>query len=204
MCRSRSVDEPIEELMVKSSLQAVREADIVVLMVDAQEAQLAHQELKLASYVFENGKALIIVRNKKDLLTTDLQAEWELMTGPYEFLLKKIETITISCKDGVNVGRIVPLIKEVWERYTTNMSPTELTLLFKEALTHTPLFKGGHKLKVFSAKQVAIKPPTIRLNVNNASLFDVSDLAFFENLLRKRHNFRGCPLKFVARTIIPK
>ncbi len=172
-------------MMVKSSLQAVRNADIVLLLIDCHEAQLSNQELKLASFVFENGKAIILVRNKSDLLTPELQEQWEFAAGPYEFLLRKMESITISCKTGFNVGKLLPLIKKVSDHYNFHASATELTSLFKRGLEVSPLVRNTQKLKVHSAKLVAVKPPTIRLNVNEPQYFEKSQLSFFENLLRK-------------------
>jgi len=199
--RSRSVDEGIEELMVKSSLQAVRDADIVLLMVDAQEGNIAHQELKLASFVFETGKALIIVRNKHDLLTDDIREEWKTDDDLYDHILKKVETLTISCKTGHHIGKLLPLIETVWERYQTHVSMSEITQLFKAALEKTPLIRNQQRLKLFSAKQVATNPPTIRLNVNEPKYFETSQLGFFENLMRKNYELKGVPVKFLLRRI---
>lgn len=199
--RRRSVNETIEEMMVKSSLQAVRDADIVLLMVDGHEGQLSHQELKLASFVFETGKALIILRNKHDLLTDDLRLDWKMEEENYDFLLKKIETLTISCKTGHHLGKLLPLIETVWERYQTHISMSEVTQLFKSALEKTPLMRNEQRLKVFSAKQVATTPPTIRLYVNEPKWFETSQLGFFENLLRKNYNLKGIPVKFLIRRI---
>jgi GTP-binding protein len=199
--RPRSVEEGIEELMVKSSLQAVRDADIVLLVVDAQEGAISHQELKLASYVFETGKALIIVRNKHDLLTDDLREEWKQDDDLYDHIIKKVETLTISCKSGHHLGKLLPLIEKVWERYQFHLSMSEVTQLFKGALEKTPLIRNQQKLKVFSAKQVATNPPTIRLNVNEPKWFETSQLGFFENLLRKNYDLKGVPVKFLLRRI---
>lgn len=199
--RSRSVEEDIEELMVKSSLQAVRDADIVLLMTDAHEGRISHQELKLASFVFETGKAMIIVRNKQDLLTDDIREDWKSDEDLYDFIIKKVETITISCKTGHHIGKLLPLIETVWERYQTHISMSEITQLFKGALEKTPLMRNEQRLKVFSAKQVATNPPTIRLNVNEPKWFETSQLGFFENLLRKKYNLKGVPVKFLLRRI---
>ncbi len=200
--RKRSVEETIEEMMVKNSLQAVRDADIVLLMIDAEEAQLANQELKLASFVFETGKALIVVRNKSDLIDEEIALQWKLDTENYEHILKKLETITISCKTGYNVGKLLPLIKEVQERYQFRISASEATVLFKNALEKTPLMRNEQRLKVHSAKQVAIMPPTIRLNVNEPKFFESSQLSFFENLLRKNYNLKSVPVRFVVRKML--
>lgn len=194
--RQRSVDQNIEELMVKNSFAAVRDADIILLLVDAGEAELAHQELKLASYVFEQGKALIIIRNKHDIITEDIQQQWQYDTEEYEHMLRKIEIVNISCKTGYNVGKILPLVKEVWDRYTQRFSSTRLTMLFKEGLERTPLFHNKQRLKLFSAQQVNTKPLLIRMNVNEPEWFESSQLNFFENMLRKEHNLKSVPIKF--------
>lgn len=201
--RSRSVDETIEQMMVKSSLQAVRDADIVLLLIDCDETKLSQQELKLASFVFETGKVLILVKNKQDLLDDAKKAQWTFNLEPYEYLLKKLETITISCKTGHNVGKLLPLITKLWKRYQFHISMSEVTTLFKNTLERTPLIRNTQRLKVYSAKQVADKPPTIRLNVNEAQWFESSQLSFFENLLRKNYDLRGVPIKFIVRQVKP-
>lgn len=197
--RKRSVDENIEELMVKSSLAAVRDADIVLLLIDGNEAELSQQELKLASYVFKEGKALIVLRNKHDLVDEDKQTIWEFESEPYEYLLKKLEIMTISCKTRHNVGKILPLITKVWERYNTHFSTTHLTMTLKGSLEKKPLYRNQQRLKLHSVQQVATAPPTIRLNVNNTDWFGDSQLGFFENILRKEHDLKSVPIRFVTR-----
>lgn len=201
--RKRSIDQTIEEMMVKSSLQAVRDADIVLLMVDGSEGKISQQELHLAGFVFETGKALILVRNKNDLLTEDIQDQWKFDTEQYEYLLKKLEVITISCKTGYNVGKLLPLIQKVWERYQTHVSMSALTVLLGGALQRTPLYHKTQRLKLFSAKQLLSKPPTIRLNVNEQEWFGSSQLAFFENKLREAYDLKSVPIKFLPRKIKP-
>jgi GTPase len=197
--RKRSVDENIEELMVKSTLAAVRHANIILLLIDGNEAELSQQELKLASYVFKEGKALIILRNKHDLINENKQTQWEFQSEPYEYFLKKIEVMTISCKTGHNVGKVLPLIKKIWERYSTHFSTTHLTMLCKGALEAKPLYHKRQRLKLHSLQQVATAPPTIRLNVNHTEWFGDSQLAFFENILRKDTELKSVPIRFVTR-----
>lgn len=201
--RKRSVDEGLEEMMVKSSFQAVRDADVVVLMLDASQAELSHQELKLAGFVFETGKALILVKNKHDLLTDVTKEQWEYDEKLYKYLLKKLETLTISCKTGHNVGKLLPLIMKVWERYQMHIPMSELSQLFKTALERTPLMRNRQKLKVYSAKETTSNPPTIRLNVNDPQWFGSSQLSFFENLMRKNYDLKGVPVKFFVKKVRP-
>lgn len=200
--RQRSVDEGIEELMVKSSFAAVRDTNIVLLLVDGEEGMLSQQELKLASYVFEQGKAVILIRNKQDLVTSDIQTNWTFETEPYDYLLRKIDILNISCKTGYNVGKVLPLIKDVWERYNMQVSSAELTVVLKEALDRTPLFKQSQRLKLFSAKQVAKGPFIVRLNVNDPQMYGDSQRAFFENILRKKYNLKSIPVMFAVKKMI--
>ncbi len=197
--RKSSIDEGIEQLMVKSSLTAVKESDIVLLLIDGQEAQLSQQELKLLSYAFDENKAVIILRNKEDLIDDGVQAAWKFDISQYEYLLKKVEMLTISCKTGYNIGKILPLIQEVWERFSAHFSATDITVLLKEALDRTPLYHNQQRLKLFSAKQIGTKPPLIRLNVNEPLWFGSSQRSFFENILRKEYNLKGIPVVFAVR-----
>src|SRR5258708_33635598 len=66
--RSRKIDDDLEELMIKSSLHAIRSADLVLVMIDASEGKIADQELKLLFYAYEQKKMIIVVFNKTDLL----------------------------------------------------------------------------------------------------------------------------------------
>ncbi len=197
--RKSSIDEGIEQLMVKSSLTAVKEADVVLLLIDGNEAQLSQQELKLMSYAFDENKAVILLRNKEDLIDDEKQAAWKFDVAPYEYILKKVEMLTISCKTGYNIGKIMPLIQEVWDRFGLHFSATDLTIVLKEALDRTPLYHQQQRLKLFSAKQIGTKPPLIRLNVNEPLWFGPSQKSFFENILRKEYNLKGIPVVFAVR-----
>ncbi len=200
--RQRSVDEGIEELMVKSSFAAVRDANIILLLLDGEEGMISQQELKLASYAFEQGKAVIILRNKQDLVDSDIQTSWTFETEPYDYILKKIDILNISCKTGYNIGKVMPLIKDVWERYTMKVSSAELTVVLKEALERTPLFKQSQRLKLFSAKQIGDGPFMVRLNVNDPQMYGDSQRAFFENILRKKYNLKSIPVMFAVKKMI--
>ena len=197
--KSAIEEDDIEQLMVKSSLSAVRDADIVLLLIDGHEALLAQQELKLLSYALDEGKAVILIRNKHDLIDDGIQEDWKFATSSYEYLLKKVEVLTISCHTGHNIGKIMPLVKEVWDRFNMHFSTTDLTVLFKEGLDRTPLYHSQQRLKLFSAKQIGVRPPLIRMNVNEPAWFGDSQRSFFENLLRKQYNLKGVPVLFAVR-----
>lgn len=195
-----SVSETLESMMVKTSFRAVDAAHIVLLMIDASAGQLADQELKLAFYAFENcHKAVIILFNKEDLTSEESKAALESEVSLYKNLMKKVESLTISCKTGKNIGRIVPLITKVWERYSQEFPEEELSLLFKDALRVRPFYKNEQLLMIHTVKQTYKAPLTITLKVNMPEWFGPSQLAYFENILRKKYDLKGVPVKFLVR-----
>lgn len=198
--RKRKVEETLEGLMVKSSFRAVEDADIVLLLIDVSAGSISDQELKLAFYAFEHEyKAVIVIFNKLDLVDEEARKQIEVELKPYDHFFKRIERLDISCTTEKNVGRLLPKIQKVWERYSTKLSGDELTFLFKDALRHRQLFHNGMPLKVKAAWQVETAPMTIYLSVNEPEWFGPSQLKFLENTLRKKHDLKGVPVKFLVR-----
>src|SRR5204862_680560 len=95
--RMRSVTEPLEGLMVQSTMRALKESDIVLLLIDGSEEHIADQELKLAFYSFDSQyKALMILYNKADLVEEPQKERLEHSLEEYEFLLNKLVSLSIS------------------------------------------------------------------------------------------------------------
>jgi len=198
--RPRSIEQELEGMMVKSALRAVRSSNIVLLLVDASSGMLSDQELKLAYYAFEDQKkALIILFNKQDLMDEQIKKDLEFNLERYEHLLDKIITLSISVKTGKNIGKILPTVHEVWQRYSHQFQQEELVVLFKQALMRTPLYRAGAPLRFYSARQIKTAPITIMLYVEKPQWFESSQLGFFENVLRSHRNLRGVPIHFVVR-----
>lgn len=200
--KKSAIEDPLETLMAKSTLQAVKQADIILLMIDANEAQLSDQELKLIFYAFESEqKALIILFNKQDLLTDNEYGKKQLSDDmeKYNFLITKIEKLSLSCLTKQNCGKILPLINAVYKRSLQQFSIEDLTILFKTALERTPLFWNKNKLIVYRAQQIKSSPHIIALYVNSPEWFGDSQKAFFENVLRKEYKLTSVPIKFVIR-----
>lgn len=199
--RQRSVTEQLESLMVKSSLRALDKAHIVLLLIDASEGALADQELKLAFYAFQElHKAIILVFNKQDLATEEYTQELlKKHLSEYEFFIKKVAQIGISCKTGKNIGKLLPLVTKVWERYSQEFSSEALTRLFKAELVKKPLYHKTNPLELYRVEQIATAPITLAMTVNNPEWFGPSQLTFFENVLRSEYELQGVPVKFVLR-----
>lgn len=198
--RKRSVTGDIEPLMVKSSFHALKEADIIVLLIDGSAHALVDQELKLAFYAFtEHYKALILLINKQDLMTELSKEDLARSFDCYKHLIKLIAVEYISCKTGKNVGRVLPLIQKIWERYSQKLDDESLSMLFFTALQKKPLYHKTQLLRIYTVKQLRTAPITILLRVNEPDWFGPAQLRFFENIMRSEYDMQGTPVKFVLK-----
>ncbi len=199
--RKARVNDDLETLMVKNSMQSVREADVVMLVIDASQGPISDQELKLLFLVYEAKKPLIIVFNKTDLVTDYSEIMLGQSQEEYEFILDKIPCISISCLTKKNVSKILNHIQKVLERCKQTFDPSEIDETVKKDLEGRPLFHAGLKLKMFKIRQVEGKIPTFVLHVNHPIWFGPSELGCIENILRKRYDLKGCPVEFYKQKV---
>lgn len=195
--RKRKVTDDLETQMVKSSLSAVRGADIIILMVDGTEGRLSDQELKLMFYAFEEHKALLLIYNKSDLMTQEKMHLLEYETDEYNYFLKNIPQLHISCLTGSNVGLVMREIDALRKRLVQPINSAELTVELHEYFRQKPLFHKGIKLQAFSIQKRDEKGMSFTLCVNEPRWFGQSQLQCIENFLRKKFDLLGCPIHFV-------
>ena len=186
----------LESMMVTNALQIAKRAHIVLLLIDVFEPHVTAQELKLTSYAFDNGCAVIVLFNKTDLFDEEKKQYFEYSLEKYDHFLKKLETLQISCKTEKNIGKVLPLVQKVWDRFGAHFSDRKLTDIFMEAVKKTPLYKIRQRLNFYSATQVGAGPIRIELTVGNKELWEDSHLLFFENILRKDQNLKSVPIFF--------
>ena len=197
--RKRGVTEKLEQMMVHSAFNAIKNSDIVLLLIDGSDGHLSDQELKLAFYAFREHKALILLINKSDLVTTYAEENLTREIDFYDALTRKIPQLHISCLTGLNIGKILPLIDTVWQRHSQQLDNLALSEFLKDALQCKPLYHNGKMLILYKAEQVKTAPITIVLLVNEPKWFGESQLAFFENTMRKKYDLDGAPVRFLVR-----
>lgn len=200
--RKRAVSGKLEPLMVKSSFAALKDSDIVVLLMDGSSGEIVDQELKLAFYAFtEQYKALILLINKEDLMTEKNKSDLEYSLDYYKnFINKKVPLLYISCKTGKNIGKILPLIQDIYKKYAQKFNSEELKTLFVTELQKKHLIRAKQRLKVYEVEQIKTAPITIAIKVNLPVFFEESQLAFLENIMRANYDLVGVPIKFVVRS----
>ena len=201
--RKSKVTDPLEQVMVKSALQAVRNADIALVMIDSNEGHIADQELKLLFYAYEEKKSIILICNKTDILDDDKKEMLKYDMLLYEFFIKKIPVLWISCKTEKNIGNVFKEIQKARIRRMQKFDEAKVNEIIKEALIKKPLYHKRQLLKVLHVKPVKtdLSAPTLILYVNFPQWFGETQLGFIENQLRKHYDLLGCPIQFIVQKV---
>ena len=197
--RPRKVDDDLEGLMVKSSLIAVKNADIIVMMIDASEGKIADQELKLLFYAYEQKKMIVVVFNKTDLLTEYTKYTLEQSIDEYQFILKKVPQVWISCLTHKNVSKIFNEVQQVWKRCHQEFNPIEVDEVVKTEMLTKFLVHNTAPLRISAVVPIGTNIPTFVLEVNHPEFFGQSEIGCVENILRKHYDLLGCPVRLFPR-----
>jgi len=200
--RKKSKEEDdIEYYSVMRAFDAVRRADVCLLVVDSTDG-LTEQDTKIIGYVHEQGKPSVIVMNKWDLVEKDTNT-----INKFEDKLKEdlkfmsyFKSVYISAKTGQRVEKILSIVGEVYGHSRHRVATGTLNDVISDAVrSNEPPSYNGKRLKVYYASQVAVAPPTIVLFVNNSNLLHFSYERYLENVLRKSFDFSGTPIKILTR-----
>jgi GTP-binding protein len=200
--RRRSIElDTVERYGVIRALDAVRRADVVLVVVDASEG-LTEQDVKIAGFAHEEGKASIILVNKWDLVEKDtytMDAFRKDILRDLAFM-SYVPTLFISALTGQRVERIFTLIKHVYGQSVLRIQTGMLNeVIINVTATVEPPTEHGRMLKIFYATQVAIAPPTFVFFVNDPTLLHFSYRRYLENQLRQTFGFEGTPIRIIAR-----
>jgi GTP-binding protein len=199
--RKSKIKEEIERFSIIRAVSAVERADVVLMVIDAVEG-ITEQDAKIAGIAHERGKGIIIVVNKWDAIEKDNKT-----TRVYEDKVRNIlsfmpyaEIIYVSAKSGQRLVKLYEMIDVVMENQTLRIQTGVLNEILMEAVAmHQPPSDKGKRLKIFYATQVAVKPPTFVLFVNDKALMHYSYTRYIENKIREAFGFRGTSLKFFIR-----
>ena len=201
--RKRAVeDETIERYSVIRSLAAVRRADVVLIVVDAEQG-LSEQDVKIAGYVHEEGKPSVLVVNKWDLIEKDTNTMNQFkkdMQADLAFM-DYVPFLFISAKTGQRVNKLLAAAKESYAQSVRRIKTGLLNDVVNEAISMTePPAMSGRRLKIYYATEVSVQPPTFVFFVNDEALVHFSYRRYMENYFRKTFGFEGTPIKIIFRT----
>ena len=199
--RKGKVREDIERYSVIRTVTAVERADIVVVMIDASEG-VTEQDAKIAGIAHEKGKGVIIAVNKWDAIEKNDKTIYKHTNRIREVLsfMPYAEIVFISAKTGLRISRLFETLDAVIENQTMRIQTGVLNEILAEAVAmQQPPSDRGRRLKIFYMTQVAVKPPTFVIFVNDKELMHFSYTRYLENKIRDAFDFGGTPLKFIIR-----
>jgi GTP-binding protein len=222
MRKSRRVNDSIEFFSVKRAEESIARADIVVLVLDAENG-ITEQDKKVADIIVENRKACIVVVNKWDLVDIAVREAREeeivrrndkvrghnVMTTLSEFgewvqkhlfFLDYAPVIFTSAVSGFHLDRLLEAVRYVAAQLRQKVPTAILNRTLRDAVDRRqPVSDRGHRLRFFYATQVRQSPPTFLLFVNRDELFSDQYKKYLADQMRTAFGYEGCPVIMVPK-----
>ena len=199
--KKSKVEDDVEYYSVMRAFDAVRRADVCILVVDSTEG-LTEQDTRIIGYVHEQGKPSLVVMNKWDLIEKDTNTINTFQNKLKEDLkfMDYFPSLYISAKTGQRVDKILSAVKEVYENTHRRIQTGVLNDVISSAVrANEPPSYNGRRLKIYYSTQVAEAPPAFALFVNDGRLMHFSYERFLENTLRAAFDFSGTPIRILTR-----
>jgi GTP-binding protein len=193
--RRGRVQAGLERYAMLRAQRALERAHVALLLVDASEGVVA-QDTHIAGYALEAYCSIIVLLNKWDLVPKDQRSERLAQAHEALSFIPFAPVLPVSAKTGYHVGRILPLVLQVYDERRVRIPTAELNRIIRDAVErHPPPTKPGKWVKFYYATQVDTDPPTFVLFVNDPESVHFSYLRYLENQIRERYGFMGTPLK---------
>ena len=199
--RKNKIKEEIERYSIIRAVTAVERADVCIIVIDATEG-VTEQDAKIAGIAHERGKGIIIAVNKWDAIEKDDKTIYRHTEKIRQILsfMPYAEIIFISAKSGQRLNKIFELIDVVIANNSMRVATGVLNEIVTEAVAmQQPPSDKGKRLRIYYTTQVAVKPPTFVIFVNDKELMHFSYTRYLENRIRETFGFRGPALKFIIR-----
>ncbi|MFN9621101.1 MAG: ribosome biogenesis GTPase Der [Synechococcaceae cyanobacterium] len=200
--RRRSVDYGPEFFGINRSFKAIERSDVCVLVIDALDG-VTDQDQRLAGRIEEEGRACVVVVNKWDAIEKDSHTlpamEKELRARLY--FLDWAPMLFTSALSGQRVNAIFPLALRAVEQHRRRVSTAVVNEVLQEALRwrSPPTSRGGRQGRLYYGTQVATRPPSFTLFVNDPKLFGDTYRRYVERQIREGLGFEGSPLRLFWR-----
>ncbi|MBR0145688.1 MAG: ribosome biogenesis GTPase Der [Eubacterium sp.] len=199
--RKSKVKDEIERYSIIRTVAAVERCDVAVLVIDAAEG-VTDQDTKIAGIAHESGKGMIIVVNKWDLIEKDDRTmnqfrkdiRTKLSFMPYA------ELMFVSALTGQRLPKLFDEIDMVVNYHSMRVATGVINEILASATAEVePPQDKGRRLRLYYMTQVAVKPPTFVIFVNDKELAHFSYIRYIENKVREAFLFKGTPIRFIIR-----
>jgi len=198
--RKGRVSEALEKLAVVMALKSMERADVAVLVLDASEGVTA-QDAHIAGYADEAGRAVVVAVNKWDLVPRGLVQKAGVVTQVYERLpfLEHAPVCFVSALARRGLEELFDDVDRAAAEAKKRVPSGALLTTLRQAVERRPISARGVPLRVYSAQQVAVSPPTFALRVNLPDQIHFSYQRYLVNSLRHAYSFAGSPIRLLLR-----
>jgi GTP-binding protein len=188
----------VEEYSVASALHTIERANIVNLIIDANEGA-SHQDAAIAHLIITKGKGICIVINKWDLV------KGKIGENEYTEMIKKriphaafSPVIFTSAKTGKNIEKILEIDARIYAQLMRRISTSRLNVVFEEFFRGSSVpYIEGKQVKISYVNQARILPPTFVLFSNYPRLIPEHYKRYLINCIREKYGFQGAPLRLI-------
>jgi GTP-binding protein len=195
--RKGRVSQKLEKYSVIQALKALDRTHVALVVIDAGEG-ITDQDMTIAGYAHERGRAVVLVVNKWDLLVKDNSTMGDYVRqvrDAFKFLPDS-PIHFVSALTGQRINRIMADVEMVATEFNRKVTTAELNRVLKDAETsHPPPMYQGRRLKLFYATQTAVRPPTFTIFVNKAKGIHFSYERYLINCIRQAFGFTACPIR---------
>tara|TARA_R110001599_G_scaffold159052_1_gene346021 strand:+ start:42918 stop:44261 length:1344 start_codon:yes stop_codon:yes gene_type:complete len=198
--RRGKVFEAIEKFSVVKTLQSISEANVVLLLLDAQQ-DISEQDAHIAGFILESGRALVIGVNKWDGLDSATRDEIKIDLERKLSFLSFAKTHFVSALKSTGIGPMMKSVDSAYAAAMTNLSTPKLTRALIEAVEHQqPRRKGSIRPKLRYAHQGGMNPPIVVIHGNALEAIDANYKRFLEKHFRETFSLVGTPLRIELRS----
>ena len=198
--RRGKVFEAIEKFSVVKTLQSISEANVVILLLDAQQ-DISEQDAHIAGFILESGRALVVGINKWDGLTSDRRDEIKIDLDRKLSFLSFAKFHFISALKSTGIAQMMKSVDGAYAAATANLPTPKLTRALEEAVEHQqPRRKGSIRPKLRYAHQGGQNPPVIVIHGNALEAIDANYKRYLEKHFRETFSLVGTPLRIELRS----
>jgi GTPase len=205
MRRRSRIDHRLEAMSVADTLDAIRLADVVVVVLDAAD-MAEKQDLTVAGRVIDEGRALVIAVNKTDLLEGERSTAskaWRKLNDRLEASFAQVKDVPIvgfSALTGRGVERLMPKVMETYDIWNKRIPTPKLNRWLREMeVLHPPPLAKGRRIRLRFMSQIKTRPPTFILSASQADELGRDYIRYLTNRLRDDFGMPGVPMRLTMR-----
>ncbi|WP_310550120.1 ribosome biogenesis GTPase Der [Paenibacillus glufosinatiresistens] len=201
MRKRGKVYETTEKYSVMRAMRAIERADVVLVVINGEEG-IIDQDKHIAGYAHDAGKASIFVVNKWDVVEKDdkTMQHFENKIRDHFLFMTYAPVVFLSALTKQRLQKLLPVVQHAAQQHALRIATHLLNDVVSDAVAiNPPPTDKGRRLRINYVTQVAVKPPTIVVFVNDPSLMHFSYERYLENKIRAAFNFEGTPIRIFTR-----